>query len=489
MRVAFIPSAYRTVFHHALGERLGADGHEVYWLSPNRRWAQWLVRRGVSEARILDITRWASDWRDGENPTPEQLRRLREVDAAGALRIRDIILMDPLLGRPGRHALKYLAVCALRIRDFLSEREIGIVLAEQTWAFELLAGQVCRELGIPYHAPHTVRFPDSRFGFFDGHLEATLIGVREVSGADRRAAAEHLLRFRESYSQPDYMRVNRSVLRADGGRIRLLTRHVLDLASDRFDETSRRPLGLIADHTRRLVRGKINLRRGRFADPPLPPERPFVFFPLHMQPEASIDIKGTPYSNQIEVVRAMTRTLPVTHDLYVKEHGIALTARSGRFYRELSRIPGVTLIDPRAGIHGLISATDLVVTVTGTAAYEAALLGRPSASIAPIFFDPVVRFPRFDPFRDSVADLLADAGSDLEAGQGSGVAEERLIEFLAWLISRSFPGTVGDSLWLPDSMSVENIERVADGFGALFEAYDRGATTSEGPPPGERSPP
>ena len=145
---------------------------------------------------------------------------------------------------------------------------IRLVLGEQTWAFELITGQVCRLLGLLHLVPHTVRIPDSRFAFFNGHLETTLVGLRDVTDSDRAEAEEFLRRFRDRYSQPAYMRLNRAVLRLNWKRIKLLTRHVIDLASDPFDETSRRPVGLLVDHTQRLFRGKVNRWFGPFSQPP-----------------------------------------------------------------------------------------------------------------------------------------------------------------------------------------------------------------------------
>jgi hypothetical protein len=92
------------------------------------------------------------------------------------------------------------------------------------------------------------------------------------------------------------------------------------------------------------------------------------------------------------------------------------------------------------------------------------MLGEPAATIAPIFFDKIVRFSQFDPFRGSVADLL-------DQGESPSDSEAKL-EFLAWLIARTFPGTVGDALWQPASMRSDNLSQVAQGFLALFEKYE-----------------
>jgi hypothetical protein len=456
MRIAFIPSAYRTLFFREVGARLERAGHEVFWLSPNRRWARWLEQRGTPGERIFDITRWGEEWTERAADEVVEGERIAELEARGTLALNNIILMDPLLLRRSRsYALSYLGVCAREIQGFLAGNGIDVVSGEQTWAFELLAGQVCVAEKIPFLNPHTIRIPDPRFAFFVNHTEATVLELGAAGAPERREAEARLHEFRQREPQPTYMAINRSVVQPRASRLELLTRHVLDLAGDRYDETSRRPLGLIANHAAQLLRRRWNLLRAPFELPQMPPERPYVLFPLHKQPEASVDIKGAPYNNQVELLRTLARTLPSTHDLLVKEHDFALYTRPPGFYRELSKLPGVRLVHPRADIFRLTRAADLVVTVTGTAAYEAALLGRRAATIAPIFFERLVSFPRFDPFEDSLARLLQEPAQD---------DDQARIDFLAWLIAQSCPGLIGDALWLPQSMEPENVEGVAEGF-------------------------
>lgn len=473
MHVAFIITAYRTIYYHALAGHLQGAGHGVFWLSPNRRWARWLIDHGVAPDRVFDATVHAPEWASGEDLSAAEREALVELERASGLSLFNLIQMDHLiLRRPTARAVKYLAVCQRHLREFLLARDVRVVFGEQTWAFELLVGQVCRALGIAALIPETVRIPDLRFAFFDGPRHEKLIALREVTDDDREQAGKFLEVFRRRRPQPVYMSVNYSYFRFRWQRIRLLTRHLIDLAGDPHDETSRRPAGLIIDHVQRVVRQHVNRRSRLFERPTLPPRRPFVLFPLHMQPESSIDVLGHPYCNQIELIRAMARTLPVSHELYVKEHSVALTIRPHGFYRQLRRIPGVRLIDFRANTFELMAHADLVVVVTGTAAYEAALLGRPAATIAPIFFDRIVRFPRFDPFRDSLARRLSEAEAEEDgSGQPSdGGSTRTAVEFLAWLMAQSFPGLIGDALWYPESMGRDRVAEAAVGFLRLLES-------------------
>src|SRR5687768_16437630 len=109
MNIAIIPTAYRTIFFHAVAARLEGNGHRVFWLSPNGRWARWLYRNGVRAEQVLEITRDGDAWAGVGEPTSDELTRLGRLEASARLTINDIILMDPLLRRrPRARALRYL---------------------------------------------------------------------------------------------------------------------------------------------------------------------------------------------------------------------------------------------------------------------------------------------------------------------------------------------------------------------------------------------
>jgi hypothetical protein len=464
MRLAFIPSAYRTIFAHALAGELEKAGHDIYWVSPNRRWANWLRKRDIRGERILDITDFGPEWRHNPEPTPQDIIELRGLEQTSGWSIYDLILMDDLLSRrPTPYAVRYLAVCARRVRDFMQKHGIQAVSGELTWAFELIVGQVCCSLGVPFLRPTPVRIPDSRFAFFSSHLEKDILRFRGPTDDERHHAREILLEYRRRLAPPAYMSMNWSVLRLQWSRIRLLVKHVLDLAGDPFDETSLRPLPLIGKYLGKGWRVRRNRWFGPFQKATLPPPRPFVLVTLHLEPEATINVMGSPFCNQIELVRAMVRTLPVTHDLWVKEHRVALPNRTPRFYWEVTAIPGVRLIDPFASSQAIIPYADLVLAVTGTACYEAALLGRASVTLAPTAFSPIVVSDHFNPFSDSLEELL-----DQTRGSPSRSVDE-LVEFLADLLAQSWPGSVGDALWEPTCMQPENVQQVTTAFCAALQ--------------------
>lgn len=105
--------------------------------------------------------------------------------------------------------------------------------------------------------------------------------------------------------------------------------------------------------------------------------RPFAFYPLQYQPEASTLVHASYFDNQIEVVRNLARSMPGGWDLVVKEHFFMAGQRRLSFYRELQRIPNLRLIALSVPTNRLIQEAAVVTVITSTCGLEASLIGRP----------------------------------------------------------------------------------------------------------------
>jgi hypothetical protein len=392
---------------------------------------------------------------------------LNQLERKSRWYIYDIITSDHLIARRSTdYAIRYLAVCARHIRKFIQDNALNMLCGELTWAFEQVAGQVCIDLDVPFIRPVDVRIPFERTAFYTSRLETDIVELRQPNEDDLKAAREFLHAYRNRPRKPAYMNVKFTTFQLRTERIRLLTRHVIDLAGDPYDETSRRPPGLVVDHSKQALRTYFRSKFARFEMPDMESKRPFVFLALHLQPEASIDVIAAPFCNQIENAQAMARTLPVTHDLYVKEHLFALGKRPPGAYDELLKIPGVRLIDPRADTFALMQKAALIVTGSGTVAYEASLLRRPAVTMARTVFSPIVVSDHFNPYSDSLADILE------QVANGHPRTDDEIIQYLAWLQAQTFEGAVGDAFWQPHTLEPAYVDKVAQGFFQLFRKFE-----------------
>jgi capsule polysaccharide export protein KpsC/LpsZ len=92
-------------------------------------------------------------------------------------------------------------------------------------------------------------------------------------------------------------------------------------------------------------------------------------------------------ADQVEVAKRVARSLPVGMYLYMKEHPDMTPYRTRRFYKELKKIPNVCLINPARKGFELIKNAAIITTITGSAGWEGALMGKPVISFGQLYYN------------------------------------------------------------------------------------------------------
>lgn len=106
----------------------------------------------------------------------------------------------------------------------------------------------------------------------------------------------------------------------------------------------------------------------------LPLNHPYVYYPLHMEPDVSTLRIADFYEDQISVIKNIAQSLPIGMILLVKEHpSMRLVGwRNTNFYKQILKLPNVQLIHPSISSENLIKNSALIITIAGTTALEAA---------------------------------------------------------------------------------------------------------------------
>lgn len=124
----------------------------------------------------------------------------------------------------------------------------------------------------------------------------------------------------------------------------------------------------------------------------------YVYFPLHLIPESTTLNKSPFYPNELSVIEAVSKSLPVGWKLYVKEHGAMVGERPLHFYRKLKLLTNVKVVDlsfyddPKPWITNSLG----VITLSGTSAFEAAMLNIPSIMFGSTFFENIEGIRKLD---------------------------------------------------------------------------------------------
>jgi hypothetical protein len=107
---------------------------------------------------------------------------------------------------------------------------------------------------------------------------------------------------------------------------------------------------------------------------------PFVFFPLHVEPERVLFIGAPYYSNQLELITLIAKSLPIGYKLYVKEHPLMYQTEGHdvSFYKKIYELPNTFLLNTSIESKKIIEKCSLVTTINGTAGLEAAFYGKPT---------------------------------------------------------------------------------------------------------------
>jgi len=106
----------------------------------------------------------------------------------------------------------------------------------------------------------------------------------------------------------------------------------------------------------------------------------FIYFPLGVDEEKNLLINAPFYTNQLEVIRSIAKSLPVGYKLYVKENPgqVVRYWRSTSEYKEIMNIPNVRLIHPNFSTEKIYKKCSLVITISGTSGLDAAFYEKPA---------------------------------------------------------------------------------------------------------------
>lgn len=112
----------------------------------------------------------------------------------------------------------------------------------------------------------------------------------------------------------------------------------------------------------------------------------YIFVPLNYQPERTSAPQGDMYFDQILIIQTLAAVLPAGWKIYVKEHPTQwwrngnnyTTFRYKGYYKRIAEIPNTVLVPVFADTKSLIDQSQAVAVLTGTAAWEALLRGKPA---------------------------------------------------------------------------------------------------------------
>jgi len=303
--------------------------------------------------------------------------------------INDIILMDRILKRSSSD----IAICFFyhiikRMEYFFKKNKITIINSGRDSSIQLASMLLGKKMNIPWIVPTRMRIPKDMYGFTTGYESNSFIHFRNPDVLDKQWAYNFLKEYNQGNLHPQ-LKIAASSFK---DLFKILPLHLnifLYRLKEYFDDrnnyyTRYTILNLIGMYYRR----RKNMALLKFFKPfQFPGTTQFVLYNLHTQPESSIDVMASFFSDQISLIKSIARSIPISHELYVKVHPTDIDGKSLNFYRQIKDIPSVRLIHYACDTSELLEKASIIFTLTGTVSIEAGLRGIPVITLANNFFN------------------------------------------------------------------------------------------------------
>lgn len=467
VRIALIgyPTEYFLPFSRALQE----VGFEVFWVCALTADAQYLLSQGVPKSSIFDIN---EGFRlTGRHQECRDL--LASFENETDPKINDIILMDRLLNRKDwRFSVELLNHVATGVSEFIERNQLQIMSSWRDTAIQMTSMLVARRHAIPFIVPTRIRIPQQMYGFCTAHHTDSFVILRPTTQEDHDWAENFLVAFERKDLKPALKKSSRSfvdVLRLLPSHFRAFRYEVRRSSADPGNDFTRYPL-------RRLVvmyfRRRLNLFYYKLMRPAVVTPSftlPYCLYALHTQPESSIDVQGSYFSDQIELIRHIARSLPASHLLYVKVHPTDVDGKSMEYYRRIKEIPSVVLVDFSVDSRMLQESAAIIFALTGTIAYEAGLLQKPVIVFARNYFNDL---PTIHHCTDPTALPTLVQRLLTEPSFPSFERRRRVLSFMARLRAACFEGEVSRTYGSSNEpLHKTDLHQIQKAYLALWQSF------------------
>jgi hypothetical protein len=222
------------------------------------------------------------------------------------------------------------------------------------------------------------------------------------------------------------------------------------------------------------IKKQILYRRNKYFKNP-DNDEDYVYMPLHLIPESTTFVKAPYYINELFLIEQISKSLPVTWKLYVKEHQAMIGERSLQFYNRINQFPNVRLVqfnfydDPKPWIE----KSKGVITISGSSAYEAAILGKKALVFADVPFKLIYGITKIDSFEQLYNEISSFGKIDNIKSCAAYIAAVKSIGLeidIKYLISESESIINGDKI--ATKKFNENISSLVTFYNKAFKIYE-----------------
>lgn len=374
--------------------------------------------------------------------------------------LNSIVFMDRTLRRKkNKYINDYLIFLLNTIDKFFKEVKPKLIFIEPTWTHEILICKFAKRYNISIVAPVKDKLLPDRFLAFkdENHLnfyknlnnkDAIKLSSEAFNSVVKDKPVQYFKRF-NNRNTFDFRKIPKLY--------RLIKISIFNFRNPNIQNTIFNDIffKIIA-----ILRSKLQLFSLKFKKLD-DIKKKYIFITLHVQPEASIDVVGSKYSNQIEFIRNIANTTPDEYYILVKEHSHAIGNRENSFYKKLQQIRNVILLHPSESSRKAIQKSSLVISNTGTSSLEACILEIPSVTATSMFYNQAMIRKSFNPNEEKVSELLKEFKK---------MDKVNLMYHLEKIYEGSFEGNCGDFQTDSNVLSTINIKNLETSFNGIIKS-------------------
>lgn len=440
----------------AVSKNLNKDCSDlnIFWyVSDSQRFDQ-LISNGIKKDNILscfDKTPHISQYSDDGI---DLIKELSELELRAERSVSMNLFGDRFLNtRNGDKIISEAITQFKEMKEFIKKNKISMVFGEPVNRDALMMALVCEGLNIKYLWPQDARIPHNHFFFQEGVATSGMFSG--VACKNDICPEELVNNFRSTPKPPQsYANVMQrlniyKLLQSLKRRIFRLTKKDKSLVHSSFymkfiEYLKAFIYSFYLSHIYKY--DEVEYKKCKY-----------VYFPLHVQPELSIDVLG-PYNNdQFKLISDISRSLPIDTKLIVKEHINFLGQKPIKLFNQIKKLPNSYIIDHRTSSYDLIKNSEFVITISGTAAFEAALMSRWAVVLCDIYFKELPHIKYCSNLSD-----LKKIYHDIRISKKPN--EDEVNQGIQKIIDNYYPGYWVDSYTEPNVMLSNNIIKLSKAF-------------------------
>ena len=454
-KIVILDSHYRTrTFLKAF------EGIKIFLVSVNNLERKLAKKKyKIEEQNILNLSNYNEKSYNIENLE----FRIKELEKKIDWKLNDIINSDRRLQKFQRiYAIKYLLWIEEKFDKFIRLKQISendIIFLEPTWAHEILISQISNFYNFEVWAPLKSKLIPNTFYFFKDWKNEVFFDKNNLNlNKDDIHKIINKIISDETSNQIKDFKEHSTKNTLNFYQIyhffRLIKEYFLNnrnkhIHNSIIKEFYRKFVSILRFYYLKIKYKNFNLKDIN--------DKKIIYFPLHYQPEASIDVIGYNYRNQLQIVKEISNNIKNDEKylLLIKEHPHCVGNNKLNIFDEFNNISNIKIISPWTNSKEIIKMSKLVITIAGTASLEASIMNVPSVTLVKMFFSNLMIKETLDLKNDKIIEIIKKKSEWIEFRKSN-----EWINLFQKIINCSFNGNFGDPMNNKDVLNKDNITKL-----------------------------